>query len=102
MMEDSAYDDHEVANDAHVEMMEDDEIDDDRSSLVWVKLASTYWPARLIRSVDGELSEIELFDGTKKTMEHIKLKPFEKLAKIPTKRSKIWKNMYALALKELE
>ena len=73
-------------------------------TLVWVKLASIFWPARMIGKVDGELSEIELFDGlhTKKTVEHIKLKPFEKLKKIPVKRSKYWKEFYALALLVLE
>ena len=73
-------------------------------TLVRVKLASIFWPARMIGKVARELSEIELFDGlhTKKTVEHIKLKPFEKLKKIPVKRSKYWKEFYALALLVLE
>ena len=51
----------------------------------------------------GEISEIQLFDdiGTKKTVEHIKLKPFEKLDKIPARRNKYWKEAYARALEML-
>ena len=68
-----------------------------------MKLASIYWPAKLIRKIDGEVSEIELFDetNTKKTVEHIKLKPFEKLDKIPARRNKYWKEAYFKALEEL-
>ena len=84
---------------------EDDiENDDSKGELVWVKLASIAWPAKMIRKVDGELSEIEMYDGlkTKKIVEHIKLKPFQKLKKIPVKRNKHWKEAYASAVNELE
>ena len=79
------------------------EEEDEKIELVWVKLASIYWPAKLIRKIDGEVSEIELFDetNTKKTVEHIKLKPFEKLDKIPARRNKYWKEAYFKALEEL-
>ena len=83
----------------------EDGIEDEgnNTELVWVKLASVYWPAKLVGRVNGELSEIELFDdeGTKKTVEHIKIKPFEKLDKIPARRNKYWKEAYALALEKL-
>ena len=71
-------------------------------SIVWVKLVSLWWPAKILRKI-GELTEIELFDEnkTKKTVENIKLRPFEKLQKIPTRRNKFWKAAYSLALEEL-
>ena len=83
---------------------EDIEEEDSTGDLVWVKLASIAWPAKMIRKVNGELSEIEMFDGikTKKVVEHIKLKPFQKLKKVPVKRNRHWKDAYALALSELE
>ena len=66
--------------------------------LVWVKLANQPWPAKLI-SNEGEVSEVELFDeeGTRKMIEHIKLKPFSRLNKIP-RRSNLWKAAYTRAL----
>ena len=78
--------------------------DDKETELVWVKLASIYWPAKLIRKINGEISEIELFDetNTKKIVDHIKLKPFEKLDKIPARRNKHWKEAYSLALEKLQ
>ena len=77
---------------------------ENEARLVWVKLANLFWPARLVAQVDGELSKIELFDEEKtiKTVEHIKIKPFEKLKKVPAKRTKYWKDAYAKALEELE
>lgn len=73
--------------------------EDPATSLVWVKLANQPWPAKMISNVDGEISEVELFDeeGTRKMIEHIKLKPFSKLDKIP-KRSNLWKAAYEKAL----
>ena len=75
---------------------------EDDYSLVWVKLASLWWPAKVVKKI-GELAEIELFDDdkTKKTVENIKLRPFEKLGKIPPRRNKFWKAAYSLALEEL-
>ena len=69
------------------------------TNLVWAKPANQPWPAKIISKVDGEISEEELFDeeGTRKMIEHIKLKPFSKLSKIP-RRSNIWKAAYARAL----
>ena len=66
--------------------------EDGEQTLVWVKLASMFWPAKLVRSL-GELTEIELFDeeNSKKTVQNMRLKPFEKLKKVPTKRNKFWK-----------
>ena len=95
--------------DIEEEFVDDPAIEDDieneanDTELVWVKLASIYWPAKLVRRIDGEISEIELFDdaGTKKTVEHIKIKPFEKLDKIPARRNKYWKEAYSLALEKL-
>ena len=95
--------------DIEEEIVDDPAIEDDieneanDTELVWVKLASIYWPAKLVRRIDGEISEIELFDdaGTKKTVEHIKIKPFEKLDKIPARRNKYWKEAYSLALEKL-
>ena len=70
--------------------------------LVWVKLANQLWPAKLI-SNEGEVSEVELFDeeGTRKMIEHIKLKPFSRLNKIP-RRSNLWKAAYTRALQCFE
>ena len=67
--------------------------------LFWVRLAGQPWPARFIANIDGEITEIELFDeeGSRKRVEHVKLKPFNKLPKIP-KRSNLWKEAYAKAL----
>ena len=41
-----------------------------------VKIANLYWPAKIIRKIDGEITEIEVFDElkTRKIVEHIKLK----------------------------
>ena len=63
-----------------------------------------YWPAKIIRKIDGEITEIEMFDNekTRKTVEHIKLKAFEKLVKVPVKRSKAWKKAYEKAIIEFE
>ena len=64
--------------------------------LVMVKIVNLYWPAKIIKKIDGEITEIEVFDElkTRKTVEHIKLKAFEKLKKVPAKRSKAWKEAY--------
>ena len=71
--------------------------------LVLVKHDNVFWPAKIVRKIDGEITEIEIFNElkTKKTVEHIKLKPFQKLAKVP-KRSKAWKAAYEKAVMELE
>ena len=72
--------------------------------LVMVKIANLYWPAKIIKKIDGEITDIEVFDElkTRKIVEHIKLKTFEKLKKVPAKRSKAWKEAYAKAIMELE
>ena len=72
--------------------------------LVMVKIVNLYWPAKIIKKIDGEITEIEVFDElkTRKTVEHIKLKAFEKLKKIPAKRSKAWKEAYEKAIMELD
>ena len=97
---------NEQGDDNGVIAIEDDEevVNENEASLVWVKLANLFWPARLVAKVDGELSKIELFDEEKtiKTVEHIKIKPFEKLKKIPSKRTKYWKDAYAKALEEFD
>ena len=51
-------------------------------------------PSTCFSKVDGELTEVEMFDdqNTKKTVEHIKLKPFTKLTKMPARRSQYWKD----------
>ena len=65
-----------------------------------------FWPAKVVKKIDGngELTEIELFDEsrTKKTVEHIKTKPFEKLPKVPAKRTKAWKEAYACSVAILD
>ena len=72
--------------------------------LVMVKIVNLYWPAKIIKKIDGEITEIEVFDElkTRKTVEHIKLKAFEKLKKVPAKRSKAWKEAYEKAIMELD
>ena len=67
-------------------------------------MANLLWLAKLVSKVDGELTEVELFDdqNTKKTVEHIKLKPFTKLRKMPARRSQYWKDAYARALLEFD
>ena len=54
--------------------------------------------------IDGDVTEIQLFDdlGTQMAAQHLKLKPFEKLKKVPEKRSKAWKEAYKKALSVLE
>ena len=76
----------------------------ERNELVMVKIVNLYWPAKIIKKIDGEITEIEMFDDekTRKTVEHIKLKPFEKLVKVPAKRSKAWKEAYEKAVMEFE
>ena len=71
--------------------------------LFWVRLAGQPWPAKFVSNINGEVTEIELFDGegTRKRVEHVKLKPFNKLAKIP-RRSTLWKEAYAKALELIE
>ena len=71
--------------------------------LVWVKLATIVWPAKVVETV-GELTKIQVLDekNTMKTVEHTKVKPFSPLTKIPVKRTKIWKAAYARALELLE
>ena len=71
--------------------------------LFWVRLANQPWPARFVSNIDGEITEIELFDEecSRKRVEHVKLKPFSKLPKIP-RRSKMWKDAYAKALAMFE
>ena len=64
--------------------------------LVWVRLANQNWPAKVVRYI-GELTEIE---NSTKTVENTKIKPFEKLTKVP-KRSNLWKAAYNKALKML-
>ena len=51
-----------------------------------------FWPAKLLPKVDEDLSEIELFDEpkTNKIVEHVKVKPFNRLEK----RSKYWREAY--------
>ena len=61
------------------------EVEEDHSNdLVWVKLAALYWLAKVLRK-PGELTVIRLFDEdeTEQTVENIRLKPFEKLGRIP-------------------
>ena len=80
------------------------EVEEDHSNdLVWVKLAVLYWLAKVLRKL-GELTVIRLFDKdeTEQTVENIKLKPFEKLGRIPARRNPLWKAAYSKALKELE
>ena len=80
------------------------EVEEDHSNdLVWVKLAALYWLAKVLRKL-GELTVIRLFDEdeTEQTVENIKLKPFEKLGRIPARRNAFWKAAYSKALKELE
>ena len=57
----------------------------------------------VIEILQVELTEIELFDEekTKKTVESGKVKPFQKLTKIPTKRNRFWRAAYNLALEKL-
>ena len=76
---------------------------DNDASLVWAKISSIFWPARII-SVAENSTEVELFDDTKtkKVVESSKVKPFNKLDKVPVKRSKCWKQAYDLALREFE
>ena len=92
----------EVENESRREDSNSDMDEDGEQTLVWVKLASMFWPAKLVRSL-GELTEIELFDeeNSKKTVQNTRLKPFEKLKKVPTKRNKFWKQAYNLALQKL-
>ena len=73
-------------------------------SLVWVKIGNIFWPAKVGRMIDGDVTEIQLFDdlGTQMAAQHLKLKPFEKLKKVPEKRSKAWKESYKVALSLLE
>ena len=72
-------------------------------SLVWVKLVTLFWPAKIVRKM-GELTEVELFDSekTKKIVSNNKMKPFERLEVIPSKRNRFWKTAYKLALEELK
>ena len=61
--------------------------------LVMVKIVNLYWPAKIIKKIDGEITEIEVFGElkTRKTVEHIKLKAFEKL-----KKGGIWKGNHGV------
>ena len=78
-------------------------LDDEEHALVWAKITSMFWPARIVRKL-GELTEVQLFDEerTKKILQNTKLKPFEKLKKVSSNRSKYWKAAYELALLELD
>ena len=73
-------------------------------SLVCVKIGNIFWPAKVGRMIDGDVTEIQLFDdlGTQMAAQNLKLKPFEKLKKVPEKRSKAWKEAYKVALSLLE
>ena len=87
----------EVEEVNQVELLEEAE----PRTLVWVRLANQNWPAKVVRYI-GELTEIEFFDeeNSTKTVENTKIKPFEKLTKVP-KRSNLWKAAYNAALKML-
>lgn len=87
----------EVEEISQVELLEEAET----RTLVWVRLANQNWPAKVVRYI-GELTEIEFFDdeNSTKTVENTKIKPFEKLTKVP-KRSNLWKAAYNKALKML-
>ena len=71
------------------------------TEIVWAKISTIFWPAKIVRKL-GELTEIELFDSenTKKMLQNTKLKPFQALEKVPSKKSKYWKEAYELALSE--
>ena len=73
-------------------------------SLVWVKIGNIFWPAKVVRMINGDVTEIQLFDNLASQMaaQHLKLKPFDKLKKVPEKRSKAWKEAYKMALSLLE
>ena len=64
---------------------------------------NVFWPDKIVLKIYGKITKIEIFNElkTKKTVEHIKLKPFQKLAKVP-KRSKAWKAAYEKAVMKLE
>ena len=63
-----------------------------------------FWPAKLIEKIDENQSKVEMFDNddTTKIVNNMKMKPFNKLAKIPPKRSKIWIEAYQWAVNEME
>ena len=84
---------HKITN-HEIEIQNDKE--DHSNDLVWVKLAALYWPAKILRKI-GELTVIRLFDDdeTEQTVENIKLKPFEKLGRIPAQRNPLWKAAYS-------
>ena len=54
-----------------------------------------FWPATVIRKM-GELTEIQMFDDecTKKVVQNTKIKPFQKLQKVPGNRNRYWKKAY--------
>ena len=62
-----------------------------------------FWPATVIRKM-GELTEIQMFDDecTKKVVHNTKIKPFQKLQKVPGNRNRYWKEAYELACKEID
>ena len=90
--------DHDVTT-PNTETVHEEEVD----HLVWVKLASIVWPAKVMETV-GELTKIQILDeeSTVKTVEALKIKPFSPLTRVPVKRTKIWKAAYARALELLK
>ena len=83
--------DHEDALPDHGDDLPDNGnvLDDEEHALVWAKITSMFWPARIVRKL-GELTEVQLFDEerTKKILQNTKLKPFEKLKKVSSNISK--------------
>ena len=80
------------------EGVHDEGLPDEGGEIVWAKITSMFWPAKILRKL-GELTEIVLYDeeGTKKILQNTKLKPFEPLQKVSSNRSKYWKKAYELA-----
>ena len=70
--------DHEDALPDHEDALPDNGnvLDDEEHALVWAKITSMFWPARIVRKL-GELTEVQLFDEerTKKILQNTKLKP---------------------------
>ena len=69
----------------------------------WYQIGRLWWPCKSTAR-DAEVTSIKIYDdmATKLDVEWVKLKPFNKLSKIPKSRPAEWKRAYERAIAEFE
>ena len=68
------------------------------------KIKNTMWPCWVISHGGNEIANVKIYDdaGTDLDVEAVKLKPFERLTRIPRSRTAEWRRAYDRALMDYD